>query len=503
MNYSSGLKRWQPFFELKYLKAVFIISLICYLFLFIVRIFMVFSYDAEFTGIDNNFIYPVVRMLAGYDIYPKPEDYPFAINPYAPLLFYVSYFFCNISGIAHDDTIQVYFTTRLICLTTDILTTWILYRILVRHLNISRTMALFGTTGFFYLISYWSYTAMRSDSLILMFYSLAIYLLLEYISRRSKWLLFLLACVCNAAIFSKQNAVYIPFMIFGILLVFRYYRHATWFFLYWLSTFGLLMWLFTMVYPDGNFFNHLVRALNNRIDLRWFYINIFKRLVQEFIVIPFGFGLWIAIRKSLSIENKKIQTLGICALASTIFGLTTALKWGSGMGYLHESFFCITCLLVFSVSHSGVNLLKRFFVPVVGVTLLIFFHILTQLYLYHLNDYSEEKTVYTRQKNVSTELMKEIGTADYHIYVDDVNGTYFKNMLHKRIVLPNKDAVDCCTLPDKNFDYSLLKEGFNNGKIKYLIFRQGVIPGRFHDMGFEHYTKSRTLEGYDIYTYSE
>ena len=464
---------------------------------------MVFSYDPEFTGIDNNFVYPVIRMLGGYNIYPNPEDYPFAVNPYAPLLFYASWFFCNVFGIGPDDTIQVYYTTRLVCLAADIGTTLILYRILIRRLNVNRFIACFGATSFFYLISYWSYTAMRSDSLILLFYTLTIYLILVYISKQSKLLLFLIACICNAAIFSKQNGIYVPFLVMLLLLILRYYKDAGWFLLYWLSGFALFIWLFTTIYPDGNFFNHLIRALNNRIDIQWFYVNIFKRLVSEFIVIPFVLGWWLAVRHSFSVNNKKIQVLSICIIISTLFGLTTALKWGSGTGYLHEAFMCITCLLVYAVSHSSINPLRRLFLPVTLITLLIYFHIIVQLYLYHLNDYTREKSVYSSQKNVSSEIMKSIDTADDYVYADDVNGTFFKNMLYKRIVLPNKDAVDCCTLPDRIFDYTLLKEGLQNGKIKFLIFQHGVIPGRFHDMNFDHYTKWNRIGDYDIYIFKK
>ncbi|HUR11037.1 MAG TPA: glycosyltransferase family 39 protein [Flavitalea sp.] len=503
MNLSSGINSGYTVPSMWYARWLTLFTVLSLLALIVIRFLMVFSFDPEFNGIDNNFVYPVTRMLAGHSIYPDPQQFPFVVNPYAPLLFYVSYFFCKVFGITAGDTIQIYYTVRISCLIADLTTLFFLYKIMTRHFNLQRTIALFAATAFFYLISYWSYTAMRSDSFLLMWYGIIVYLLFQYISRPSQLYLIGIVLGCTAALISKQTAIYFPFMIAVILLLLKHYKNALLILLYWILLCGLVIWLLSKSYPDGNLFNHLVKALNNRLDPHWFYLNIFKRLAQEFTVIPFCLGCYAAFLYLFRSDDQKVRALSAAAMISVGFALIISFKWGSGVGYLQEGMLTITCLLAYTVSLLSRKTLERGIFPVIVIASVIFLHILIQLYLYHLNDRYENFHIYQAQKKIATMLLQEIGTKDEYVYADDVNGTFFKNFLYEKLVLPNKDAVDCCTLPDGNFNYSLLRDGFKSGKIKFLVFHQQFSPTQFHDISFDHYKKWRNEEGFDIYIFRD
>ncbi len=479
------------------------LSVIAGLLLLIIRIAMVFCYDSEFTGIDNNFIYPVIRQLQGGSIYPDPEQYPFPVNPYAPLLFYLSAFFCQLFGITGNDPIQVYFVTRGICLVADLTTLFVLFRMLKRFLGISNIGAMFSTVAFFFLISYWSFTVMRSDSLLLLFYSLILYSLLWCREKPGILQLMLIALLCNAAIFSKQNGIYLPFMVTGVFIIHGKFRAAWIFALFFAGIFASLLLLFTNIY-ENHFFSHLVTALNNRVDVRWFYQFIFKRLVESFLIIPFAVGCWYAFQYLFRSSNIAIKTVSIVALCSVAFSLIIAFKWGSSIGYLNESMLALTMILAFMLKNiNGLPVIKKMTAAGLFCIAIIYTHIALQLYFYHLNNFPEDREVYRVQKTLSEELLAMIGNEDVYVFADDVNGTFFKNSLRDRLVAPNKDAIDCCTLPDGNFDYALFREGFSNGKIRYLVFQEQWVPERFHDISLRHYKKIKVRFGYAIYAFQQ
>lgn len=476
-------------------------SVIAGLLLLIVRSAMVFSYDPEITGIDNNFIYPVLQQLQGNSIYPDPAQYPFAVNPYGPLLFYLSYGFCELFGITGSDPIRVYFVTRGICLIADLTTLFVLYRLMKRFLNVPTAIAAFSTVAFFYLISYWSFTVMRADSLLLLSYSLIVFSVLVFLEKPRIMQLVLIALLCNVAIFSKQNGIYMPFMVTGIFILTKRSKAAWLFPVFFTIVFALLLWIFTMVYQD-NFFNHLIYALNNRIDVHWFYLFIFKRLADSFVIIPFAAGCWFAFYYLFNPKSIQIKTTAIAALCSIGFSLLIAFKWGSSIAYLNESMFGLTIILSFSLKQVTSHSVIRKIAPALLLcSSIIALHMLVQLYLYHLNNTQKDRQVYQEQKILSEELLAEIGNRDLYIYADDVNGTFFKNCMRGRLVAPNKDAIDCCTLPDGNFDYSLLRKGFETGKIRYLVFQEQWLPEQFHDISLRHYKKTKVRFGYAIYTF--
>ncbi|MGZ5247182.1 MAG: glycosyltransferase family 39 protein [Flavitalea sp.] len=482
-------------------KLVFASSFIAVLLLLIVRSAMVFSYDPEITGIDNNFIYPVMQQLLGNSIYPDPTQYPFAVNPYAPLIFYLSYGICELLGITGSDPIEVYFVTRGICLVADVMTMFVLFRLMKRFFQVSPTIAAFGTVSFFYLISYWSFTVMRADSLLLLSYSLILFSVLAFLERPRIVQLVLLALLCNVAIFSKQNGIYLPFMVTGILILTKKLKAAWVFPVFFTIAFLLFLWCFIMSYGD-NFFNHVIFALNNRIDIHWFYLYIFKRLVDSFVIIPFSVGCWFAIYYLFKPESVQKKAIAIAALCSIGFSLLIAFKWGSSIAYLNEAMFGLTIILSFSLKQvTGHSLVRKLTPALLICSTVIAVHMLVQLYLYHVNNRQENMQVYQEQKTLSEELLASIGNRDLYIYADDVNGTFFKNCMRGRLVAPNKDAIDCCTLPDGNFDYTLFRKGFATGKIRYLVFQEQWIPEQFHDISLRHYKKTTVRFGYAIYTF--
>jgi hypothetical protein len=467
------------------------------------RIAIVFSYHGQLAGIDNNFPYPVMCLLKKLSIYPDPENYPFAVNPYAPALFYISYAVCTVFGVNAGDTIQIYFVTRGVCLVSDLMTIYILYRVMRKYFTISKPTACLAVLCFFYLISYWGYTMNRSDSLLLLCFTAIVSYILSYLEKGTGYKLIITALFCNLAIFSKQNAIITPAVVGAILLYCGNWKAFFTFLLSFSVFFTGFLFLFSNLYPGGTFFDHLFKALHNQIDPRWFYINIFKRLIAGFVIIPLAAGIFMAIQWILKGTSLYLACLSLTVIITACWATVISFKWGSGVSYFHETLLCITILLAYAADKTDISLfIKRLSYLTLFTLLFIFSHILLELFFFDINDRSADRQTYLQQKQVSDALLTELGESDRYVFANtDHTNDFFKSLLQGKAAAPNQDAVSCCTYPDKNFDYSILKEGFLNGKIAFIIFTTGHISSSFFDISFSRYEYYKTINNYVIYRF--
>jgi len=106
--------------------------------LFTFRFLLIFTYNGEIGGIDNNFVYAVIRSMAGFDIYPNPETFPYAINPYSPLYVNLCSFIGKIFNINIEEPINIYRLCRAVSFTCDILTCIIFYQTIKKTTRIKK-----------------------------------------------------------------------------------------------------------------------------------------------------------------------------------------------------------------------------------------------------------------------------------------------------------------------------------------------------------------------------
>ncbi len=489
----------QYYFQHNRIKLLYLFCSLFLLVLLLERVLIVFSYHGQIAGIDNNFSYPVMRLLKSLDIYPDPENYPFAVNPYAPVFFYISWCVCKLFGIQASDGIQIFFVTRGLCLLFDLATTYVLYRIMHKKLSVSAPLAFATAVFFLFQVSYWSYTMNRSDSLILFWFSLIVSFFISYLNKSSVKFLFIIALLCNLAVFTKQNALIFPVAIGTVLLYYKKWNHLTVLILFQACLLGLSLLLFTRLYPDGHFLAHLVRALNNKIDFRWFYVEIFKRLTSSYIIIPLAAGIFIAIRHILQRKKDDMTAISLIAVIQTAWSLAIALKWGSHVGYLHESFFCLFIIIAVCAEKKMVLSKINITYPLLFILTFIFANTALQLYFYNINDQKEEKKAYQEQQQVANMVLKELPPEKYVFSYTDFYHDFFKVLLQDKVVLPNIDAVDCCTLPDGNFNYTRLWEGFKTGKIEFIIYHKDSVFTFYQGADLTKYKYYQTIGNYSIY----
>lgn len=472
------------------------------------RVFIIFSYEPHIAGIDNNFDYPIIRSLTGFSIYPDPEDYPYAVNPYAPLFFIVCKWVSLLLNINPTDTITVYWVSRSVSLIADIGTCILFFRILRRHLKVSNYLSVVCISLFFCIISFLGYTINRSDSFFLFFYCFTIYALIRFSKSKSIWATILPALLTTFCIFSKQNGISLLVLVPAWYYFGKNYRSIIIFLissaLFIVSTFLY----FEYVYTNQHFSSHIIEPLKNKIDLRWFYIYVFRLIAPTYLTLPIAASLIIAVKAIAENGDSMLKRLGILCILQFPISAALSLKWGSSLGYYNESFLLgfviIATYISITISQDKIKHISSVAIYSYPALFILIFHMIAQLYFFFLNDNAESKKTYKEQVQIGNYIKDAIGTKDkYAIDITNANFNFFKNILFKESAAPNIDAVWCCTLPDSVFNYSGLLNGFENGKIMFIIKEREAVINEVWGVDIRHYVKDTTFSNYSIYRYTD
>ena len=130
------LLRLKSKFDLLKITAWFCV--INFLLFFLLRIFLIGSYDADIGGVENNVAYSISKMLCGDALYENPESGSFDITQYTPLYYYVA---TGISQLFHlnplNDLHAIYAVGRSLSLCFNLLSVVVLFLMLNRQFKIN------------------------------------------------------------------------------------------------------------------------------------------------------------------------------------------------------------------------------------------------------------------------------------------------------------------------------------------------------------------------------
>ncbi len=466
------------------------------------RVLLIFTYNGEIGGIDNNFVYAVIRGMNGFSIYPDPESAPYAVNPYSPLY----YSFCiglgKLFALDTRDPIHIYWLCRSFSLVCDLLSIFLVYRLIRVKKRIPGTIAFPATLILGLLITYLGYTLSRVDSLYLLCYVAVFFFL--HSDRFSKPLLRLgvVAFLTAAAVFSKQSGIILPLLV-SLWLFYSGEKKRVPAYLLFTVVFLFLFYSYYVQIRGYNFLlDHTFKGISNHLDPSWFYVHVFKRMMDSLWILLLYFPLMIAIGRLRQPVRGMDRGLALVFIGQTLFSLAATFKWGSTPGYFHESFFLGSLLLAEWLSGKNQDSIHRWSLRFLPLLLIFALHVLAQGYLFHLQKQSEKKAVYEEQKQIRDYVGARLG--DRLVFdLGQQNSNFFKNLFPAQAAVPNFDAVDCCTLPDGNFDYSGLKKDLQNGRIGYLLVPVADTITSIWGIPLNRYAQDTVLFGQRIYRFRE
>jgi hypothetical protein len=483
----------------KKLVAIFILAG-----LFLYRILVIFSYNGALDGIDNNFVYDVVRLLGAKDIYTNPSEAPYAITLYSPLYYNICAGIGKLFHVNPDEPIQVYQLCRTVSLVCDIITFFLLYRLLRRRFHIPAEYSWLAAAAFACVICILGYTFSRSDGLLLTFYAATMFVLVNPLPRVTITRPLLLALLSAACIFSKQNGILVPVLVLTWLLLQKEKKVMLQYAILFILLLAAGLAFYRSIYPD--LFSNTITALQNRIDWSWFYRDIFKRAMNSLWILPLYIAAAIAIRQWIKPASGIDRALAAIFIIQSLFSLATSLKWGSSVGYFNESYFLafiiITRLVIKANTDFQYNILKKGTVLFLPLLVLFFIQTVGAGYLAYIQGNQKKRGWYEQQKQVRDYLASKQGV-DYTLNISNPNIDFFKTLLYRNNIVPNFDMVICCTMPDNTFDYSKLRQDLETADNGYIITYKGEKPATLWGVSLDRFTEDTTINGYSIYTSSK
>src|SRR5688572_22354684 len=129
-------------------RFAFILSLIILAGLLLYRFLLIFSYNGEVGGIDNNFVYGVMRYMNGYGLYNDPASYPYAITLYSPLYYHICAGIGKLFSVSSEDPIIIYRLCRSVSLVCDAATCFFLLQIVRKRFNTRKELAMLALACF-------------------------------------------------------------------------------------------------------------------------------------------------------------------------------------------------------------------------------------------------------------------------------------------------------------------------------------------------------------------
>lgn len=485
-------------------KILLIVSSSIIAALLLYRIALVYSYNGYIMGYDNNFVYDVLRSLNGRDIYTNPAQPPFAITLYTPLYYNICVALGKLVSVNSEDPIYVYQLCRYVSLFCDIATCIFLYFILKKRVNSSKSIALLCVAGFAAIISHLEYTFSRCDSIYLTFYAAFIYILTEKEIGKTILYAFKLALLTNACIFSKQNGIILPLLVVSWLLFKRERKSVYLYLLFSAALFAGILGIYFYLFDYKFLFQNTVHALQNRIDISWFYVHIVKRSLDSLWILPVYAGLILSIESYVKPTLGNSRPLSILFILQLAFCIGTSLKWGSGAGYFNEAFLLSFVLIggKFNdwITRPASVSLQRITAAVTPLLLLFTAYTICQGYLFFIQKKENKKLKYTQQKEVRNYLQPQLQSG-YVLNLAHPGEDFFKTLFYKEIIVPNEDIVACSTFPDHTFDYTSLKEQISNGAVRYIILQDSTLPKQAWDAPLVHFKKDTLINLYYIYKY--
>ncbi|HMO38441.1 MAG TPA: hypothetical protein PKC76_00775 [Saprospiraceae bacterium] len=478
------------------------LALITFLGVFYIRVQLVYAWTLDLEGVEQDEIYTLQRVLAGYPVYEDPEQPPFSITQKTPLYHYLCLAVGKLTQVSPDAPRAVYLLNRWTSLLLSLCTLLIAFIIQHRLLNTSLKTAL--TVCALVFVCYEPHMFARPDSLYSLLFIIGIALMCRYTQvppSMQNRLVPIIALVCAATIFAKQSGILLP-AIFGgfILLLERNIIRTLWFGAYLTLIISILLWL-TILLPGISvpvFIANIYKGVQNGVDLIWFWEFIYNRSYKKFFpLFVIGFVIisdWLLLQKNSTPLHKM---LGFSMLLSFIFANLTGLKAGSTPSYFTE--FVNITLMALPVYYRQLNDLPQ--------KLRARLHIIMFLgLLFFIPVQTSAKNLIAPFNLADKSWFEKCAAAAYYmqqhlplqegewIYTDD---ELLKLYLFRHILLPQDDIY--MTSP---FRYKYFWDTFQDGTVRYIISANARADIFTLDADFADYQPIDSVSVYTIYARS-
>jgi len=459
------------------------ISILALLTFLILRILLIYSYEPDIGGVENNVIYSICKVIDGGLLYDNPEDGNFSISQYSPIYYYFPILIAKIIKLNPlNDLHTIYIISRYFSLIFNLLGGLIIFKLLHKNYKVNWQISIIAVSIYFLNLTRIHFAA-RPDSLFSLLTIIVIYFLSKYfteVNHKNNFKYLLIAIIiASSTIFIKQTGIQFLFIIPSFFLLTKKFKE---FFV----TVSLLI-LITICYfaffynIHGNFFiSNVFGGLNNGISLVQAY-DIFSHFFLKYQLI-FVFGVFFSFYFFKKSQETSLRFLSYNLIFLFFFALITSIKKGAWINYYNE--FIIVVIIISAIEINNHlpkidfnNSFSRAVVFIFSIYIILLQPniIIYKLFHEHFEHLSLNSSNFERKIKIAKILNSKLDDQSLFIAFD----YHINSMLPLNAAIPNKDIVPS----QSKFNYSKFDKEFHNGNIKYIIFpkKQEVLNYMGHD----------------------
>ena len=459
------------------------------------RVWLIFIYDYDISGIENNVIYGIQKLVFAQELYTSPSSIPFDIIQKSPLYYYLNYWVIHLLGLKDGEPIIWFRISRGISLFCNILVLWTVFSIDKRSFNLELGLSL--SCGILALISLTEHYYSRMDALFLAFAIWSIAYLLRTMASISRVNVQVLALILVCSIYSKQSGMILTSLI-GMTMLFSRIgiKKLVSLILYMGLWGGLTFWL--MRIDPIQFYENAILGVNNGISL-YFIKKLLISEIQLPILLMIGCLLWIF----SSTNNAKLKVLCFLGMGYWLIGLFMSFKVAAGLNY-----FSIYKILLIVVLASWIvefkNEEKRRSFGKVIFTILAFLIVLSKVMdLVNKNKiepYIVNAALYENERQVAVFIQNSRPGEIYNTYF--IENGFLTHWAIEQVVVPVKSTTsEIYRAAPQQIDYSDLYDRFSKGHIVYVVSRTfNSLKGKnCFDYPLDDFSWVKTIGQYHIF----
>lgn len=500
-------------YKLLHLPFIFLIVLLLY-----IRFLFIFSYSVDIDGLEYYFLHLVQEMLNGQRMYGNPMEFPYSINLYTPVYFYLFGISVRLSNLnIYNDIHQMLVLGRMLSFSIVLLQLIYLVK-LVRKFSTSTFISIIVLALYLLFISGHIY-AVRPDALKILFFIMFVYYLTKSLFYSDKLLPVILCLTISIlAVYTKQDiSIYITLC---FVVAFHILRSKKVIRMY--ATFVVLclgMWVAIGLRYGSYIFQNMVLfnvqsvvGLAHSYNLIFIIFSLFRTLPLFFIVI---------------LNHKKLKKTAdvsgglkfIVQMSMILFPVTylSLMRPGGNLNYTYELsvFLTINFGLFLHLNTDKINLHKKIYggVLLIYVLFLVFTNGLVKSYYFDQDkqrSYKTEYYNYLRDRDSIKEIIQNdtifFPNTKYSVFYFDKPVVLGHDMHLDRFIklYTNLDSVFNTLTIKTTLPYINTKrydDNFKDGTVKYIIIDSSTESVQHVSFYYPMYSPCRRVGNMLIYKY--
>ena len=418
------------------------------------RIAIALNQTPELLNGETNNIWNALKVISGKPIYTSPEAIPYEIFQYTPIsqlpVIFLAWF--ENDFFPSQDFIFTLGAGRILSLIYNLMTAFVIFKILKSQLKVQLTFSLFGSLTFLYLLPH-HFFAIRPDSLALLFTVTGIYFFTKAYFEEHRNSFIVCAIILAFSFFIKQDAFLISGA-FGLVLLLS--KNIKGLIIFSLSLIGSLVVLLLIapIFLGPYFYISVFGGVALEMKFSQFTYVLSRYFTFYYVLMAILIYGILIIFKNWPQHRKELLFFLTTFIVTFCFAAFTSFKVGSHFNYYELPSIVTILFIVYSINAKFGSMINQIKVMMLSIFLVyaISLHFLYFQYYHYTSPFLKNEIAQNFRANTianNQEIFNDLNTSNLNICSYD---TRSRIILAKKVILPNSEFYGISKFSYRDFN---------------------------------------------------